>query len=310
MNQLRVGSTTITSVVEQTIGALLTANLPQATPDALRELPWLWPHYMNDHDEMQGVIQSLVIEHAGTIVVVDTCVGDDKDIAVAPELAHARTGFLEHFSAAGFRPDAVDYVIATHMHVDHVGWNTHLTDGRWQPTFPNARYLFAAPELTHWTARAGQPTTHPDDTDLAEDDARRARDFRQTQIDVHRQSIQPILDAGLADVIDIPHTVVPGLVLVPAAGHTPGHVMVEITADGGRAVITGDSFHHPSQIAHPEWDDLADTDLRAGAAARHQILADIANTSTRLIGSHFSHPSFGTVTTDGGSYRFDAGGTP
>ncbi|GAA1681103.1 hypothetical protein MMUR_06370 [Mycolicibacterium murale] len=127
---------------------------------------------------------------------------------------------------------------------------------------------------------------------------------------MHLQSIQPILDAGLADIIDIPHVVAPGFTLVPAPGHTPGHVMVDITSNGERILLSGDTFHHPCQIAHPEWDDLADTDLPAGVAARRQILADIADTSTRLLGSHFSHPGFGTVTTDGDTYRFNAGDTP
>lgn len=310
MSHLRVGSTTITSVVEQTIGTLLAANLSQATPQALRELPWLRPHYVNEHGQLQGVIQSLVIEHRGTLIVVDTCVGDDKDIAVVPELAHARTGYLERFNAAGFDVDAVDYVLNTHMHVDHVGWNTRLTGGRWQPTFPNARYLFAARELAHWSAHAEKPVTDIEGAAPNSDETRHARDFHQTQVDVHLQSIQPILDAGLADIIDLTHVVMPGLILVPAPGHTPGHVIVDITSHGERILISGDTFHHPCQITHPEWDDLADTDLPAGVAARQQILADIADTSTRLLGSHFSHPSFGTVTTDGDTYRFNAGDTP
>lgn len=309
MSHLCVGSTTITSVVEQTIGTLLAANLPQATPQALRELRWLRPHYVNEHGQLQGVIQSLVIEHRGTLVVVDTCVGDDKDIAVVPELAHARTGYLDRFDAAGFDVEAVDYVLNTHMHVDHVGWNTRLTGGRWQPTFPNARYLFAAQELTHWSAHAEKPVTDIEGAAPNSDETRHAQDFHQTQVYVHRQSIQPILDAGLADLIDIPHDVVPGITLVPVPGHTPGHLMVDITSDGERILVAGDTFHHPCQIAHPDWDDLADSNPGAAAAARKQILADIADTATRLIGSHFCQPSFGTVTTDGASYRFNAGAT-
>lgn len=221
MSHLRVGSTTITSVVEQTIGTLLTANLPQATPQDLRELPWLWPHYVNEHGQLQGVIQSFVIEHRDALIVVDTCVGDDKDIAVVPELAHARTGYLDRLNAGGFDVDAVDYVINTHMHVDHVGWNTRLTGGRWQPTFPNARYLFAARELAHWSAHAEKPVADAEGADHNSDEARHARDFHRTQVDAHGRSIQPILDAGLADIIDVPHVVVPGLTLVPAPDTPP-----------------------------------------------------------------------------------------
>jgi glyoxylase-like metal-dependent hydrolase (beta-lactamase superfamily II) len=305
--KLRIGSTSITSVFEQDVGRMLDANLPLATPAALDELTWLWPDFMDGNDQLQGVIQSFVVQHRGKLVVVDTGVGDDKDISVAPELAYAHTGFLERFIGAGFDPAAVDYVVCTHMHLDHVGWNTYLRDGRWQPAFPNARYLFVADELAHWAAQQDEPVVRPGDFELPVDAARQLHNFRQTQISVYRESIQPVLDAGLADVTDVPYVVLPGLTLIPGPGHTPGHVMVQIQSATERALIAGDAFHHPCQIAHPEWDDLVDTDLQAGAATRQQILTEIVDTTTYLMGSHFSHPSYGTVARSGTSFRFEPG---
>ncbi len=156
------------------------------------------------------------------------------------ELA-CKAASCDDFVAAGFALDRVDTVLCTHMHVDHVGWNTRLVDGRWEPTFRNARYLFAEKEWQHWSVEP------------------------QEYGPVFADSVQPIFDCGLATLVE---RVAPRHRRDRRSnrrpGHTPGHVSVHITSRGEEAVITGDMIHHPCQIVHPDWSSTADVDPDAG----------------------------------------------
>ncbi|MCW2649838.1 MAG: hypothetical protein JWR32_814 [Mycobacterium sp.] len=297
----QIGSAVITSVFEQDLPDLASL-LPSATPDALSKIDWLRPAFVDAEGDLRAVVQSFVVAHRGRLIVVDTCVGDDKDISVIDSWAHRHTGFFTRFAHAGFDPAAVDYVICTHLHVDHVGWNTHLDHGTWTPTFPNARYLFVGTELDHAAAVTAEPIA--EHSAAAEESDTFANHFHQTQINVYNQSIKPIIDAGLADIVDAPHQPLPGLTLVPAPGHTPGQVIVHIESRGEDAIIGGDSFHHPCQTAHPEWAALPDSDQYTSSATRRAILREIADTATVLIGSHFAEPVAGHVVSDDATYRF------
>ena len=298
----RVGSTVITSVCEQNLSDLASL-IPSAKPDAISEIPWLRPNFVDAEGQLLALVQSFVVEHRGRLVVVDTCVGDDKDISVVDAWSHNHTGFLERFRQAGFDPALVDYVLCTHLHVDHVGWNTYLDNDTWQPTFPNARYLFARPELDHAAAACVEPIA---DLSAAADESETfAARSQQTQVNLYNQSITPIIDAGLADVVETPCEPLPGLELVPAPGHTPGQVIIEIESHGEKAIITGDSFHHPCQVAHPEWAALPDADQHVSIDTRRKVLREIADTATVLIGSHFAEPVIGKIISDGSAYRFD-----
>ena len=298
-----VGSTIVTSVYEQSLPDLALL-IPSAQPDRLSEIPWLRPYFVDADGALRAVVQSFVVEHGGRRVVVDTCVGDNKDVPVLEAWSHRQTGFLARFAQAGFDRASVDYVLCTHMHVDHVGWNTYLDNDTWTPTFPNARYLFARTELDHAAAIDAEPIADLDaDADESVTFAARSQ---QMQVDVYQQSIRPIIDAGLADVVDTPYEPLPGLTLVPSPGHTAGHVVIEIESHGEKAIITGDSFHHPCQIAHPEWGAVPDADRDAGIGTRRKILREIADTATVLIGSHFAEPVAGKIASDGTAYRFDA----
>ncbi len=165
-----------------------------------------------------------------------------------PRWNHMQGRFLEDFVERGFALDRVDTVLCTHMHVDHVGWNTRLVDGRWEPTFPNARYLFAEKEWQHWSREP------------------------QEYGPVIEDSVQPIFDRGLADLVGETHRVTDEISLEPTPGHTPGHVSVHITSRGEEAVITGDMIHHPCQIVHPQWSSSADVDPFAAATTREHFL--------------------------------------
>ncbi len=300
MQNWQIGKARITAVVEQSLR--MDGLISQAKPDALAKIDWLNPHYVNDAGNMLGLVQCFVIEIAGKIVVVDTCVGDHKDLPSDPAWHQKTFGLLEKFRAAGFDPAAVDMVLCTHLHLDHVGLNTQLVDGAWQPTFPNARYLFARKEFEYWSKEAEAAPVDP--KTLEKPFERYRAGFQATQRMVHQQSVEPIMAAGLADLVEAPCEPLPGIRLVPTEGHTPGHVSVEVSSGGAKAFITGDAFHHPCQIARSDWATVADSDRAGSCATRAEVLAQMVGSDTLMLGTHFAEPSAGRIVADGDSYRF------
>lgn len=297
--RLDVGDAKITTIVEQELHGI-NHLIALATPDAVQDIGWLGPPHATDEGELLGVIQAIVIELDDVVVLVDTCIGNGKQIPIDPAWHDLDTDFLDRLRAAGFSETDVDYVICTHLHLDHVGWNTHRVDVAWVPTFPNATHVFCRTEYEHWADVA--TTTLPDPVD---DLDRRRQLFPLTQQHVHRQSVQPIVDAGLARLVDVPFEPTPGIRLVPTPGHTPGHISVVVESSGERVFITGDAFHHPCQIARPDWSTRADSDRDASSTTRRTILDDLADSDTLLLGSHFCAPGAGRVVRHGDSFRFD-----
>ena len=298
--QRSLGSSRITSIREQDLTGI-NDLLRGATPDAVDTIGWLRPHFVDGEGVLLGLVQAFVLEHDGRLIVIDTCVGNGKDVPVVPEWTGLQTDFLERFRSAGFEPADVDVVLCTHLHLDHVGWNTYHDGEHWLPTFPNARHLFNRAEYEFWQGEANEtyvPTEGESERLIAV-----RQMFAETQVNVQRDSVQPIVDAGLAEFVEAPCELFPGLRLIPTPGHTPGHVSVEITSDGSRALVTGDSFHHPCQIAHPEWAAIPDSDQTQSTATRRAVLADVAGTDVLLIGTHFAEPVCGHVVADGDSYR-------
>jgi len=298
--QRMIGACRITSIREQDLTGI--DNLLRgATPDEIDAIGWLRPHFVDADGVLSGLVQAFVLEHDGRLIVIDTCVGNGKDVPVVEEWCGLQTDFLERFRAAGFDPADVDVVLCTHLHLDHVGWNTYHDGERWRPTFPNARYLFNRDEYEFWQQEA-TATYVPSEGEPERVVAVRQM-FADTQVRVQRDSVQPIIDAGLADFVEAPCELFAGVRLVPTPGHTPGHVSVEIASDGSRALVTGDSFHHPCQIARPEWAAFPDSDQSMSTATRRQVLADIADTDVLVIGTHFAEPVCGHVVADGDAYR-------
>jgi glyoxylase-like metal-dependent hydrolase (beta-lactamase superfamily II) len=255
--------------------------LSGATPETLRRHSWLYPHFVNEQDEMLLSIHALLVETPTLRLVVDTCIGNDKPRNVMGGRPLA-TPFLKDLADLGWSRDSVDVVICTHLHVDHVGWNTMLENGAWVPTFPKARYLFARPELAHWNAEGDEE----DKTILSD-------------------SVQPILDAGLAQLVELDHRISPEIRLIPTTGHTPGHVSVMIESEGQSAVITGDMSHHPCQFAHPDWSSSFDVDREASTATRQRMFAEWADQPILVIGTHYAAPTAGHVKRDGAAFRFE-----
>jgi len=251
-----------------------------ATAEALRQSPWLYPHFVSEDDAtLKLSIHALLVEAPGLRLVVDTCIGNDRprEITGGAPLA---TPFLQHLADAGWSREGVDAVVCTHLHVDHVGWNTLLEDGQWVPTFPRARYLIGRREYEFWRGH---------------DDAE-----QQAMLG---DSVRPIFEAGLAQLVELDHVVSPEIRLTPSVGHTPGHVSVLIESEGERAVITGDMTHHPCQLAHPDW-SLGDDDAAAAALTRSRLFAEWADQPILVIGTHFPAPTAGHVIRDGAAFRF------
>lgn len=281
----QVGAVKVTRVAEMVMPiphSPDTSFLVEATPEALRKHPWLYPHFVDEEDRCVLSIHALLVEAPGLRLVVDTCVGNDKPRAGMTGPGGLQTKFLEAFAEAGWTRESVDAVVCTHMHVDHVGWNTMLADGKWVPTFPNARYLLGRTEFEHWSAEG--------------DDEQQA---------ILADSVQPILDAGLAEFVGLDHVVSPNVRLIPTTGHTPGHVSVMIESEGQSAVITGDMSHHPCQLAHPEWSPSFDSDKQAAAATRARMFAEWADQPILVIGTHYAGPTAGHVKRDGAAFRLE-----
>ncbi len=280
----RVGDVFITRILEMEMPFPYSERRPfiaEATPEALQPLSWLYPHYVTPEGALRLSIHALLVEAPGLKLVVDTCIGNDRPRRFLRGQALA-TPFLEHMAAAGWAREDVNAVVCTHLHVDHVGWNTMLEGDRWVPTFPNARYLIGAAEYQHW----------------------RADEDPETAI-ILGDSIQPIFDAGLASLVEPDHRLSEQVRLTPTPGHTPGHVSVLIDSAGERAVITGDLMHHPCQMAHPDWCAGSDLDVPVARQTRRRFLEGVADQPVLVIGSHFAAPTAGHVRRDGEGYRFD-----
>ena len=280
----QIGAVKITRVVEMEMPVEYDEKRPflkQARPDELARIPWLAPHYVTPTGGLKLSIHALLVEAPGLRLVVDTCIGNDKPRKLNGGQPLS-TNFLERLAEAGWSRDSVDTVICTHLHVDHVGWNTMLENGRWVPTFPRARYLIGEKEYAHWSTQG-----EGEDLEILDD------------------SVRPVFDAGLVDFVAMDHRLSSEIRLTPTPGHTPGHVSVVIESQGERALITGDSMHHPCQIARPDWSPWFDVDPVASEVTRKQMLGDLADQPVLVIGTHFAAPTAGHVKRDGQTYRFE-----
>ena len=280
MTRWRIGDVTITRIVEIEATGGSRFILPDATPEAVRTHRWLHPHFMDDTGRLRMSVHALVIDTPTRRIVVDTCIGNDKERSI-PAWSGLHGPFLDDLAAAGCPTDSVDVVVCTHLHVDHVGWNTTLVGGRWTPTFPRARYLIGRTELEYWRSRQ-------------END-----DHGRAFVD----SVEPVFDAGLVDLVDVDHRICEEVDLVPTLGHTAGHVSVRIASQGEDALITGDFLHHPCQMARVDWCSTADYDTERAIRTRRDVLAQLAGTRTLLIGTHFATPAAGRVVREGDAFR-------
>lgn len=286
METWRIGDIKVTSVVERGLRDVLHLVLPDATPEALHPIEWLQPHYVDTEGRLLGNVQALIIETASRRILVDTCIGADKDLdTILPVWSRLQSTFLEDLLAAGYPRESIDTVLCTHLHPDHIGWNTMKVDGHWVPTFPNARYLFGREEFE------------------ARDFPRPGRAGKDSPDD-YVESILPVLEAGLVDFVETDHAVCAEVSLRPTPGHTAGHVSVVIRSGGVEAIITGDVMHHPCQLARPDWGCAIDVNGARAIETRRMICEELAGGQTLVIGTHFAAPAGGYIIRDEDAYRF------
>jgi glyoxylase-like metal-dependent hydrolase (beta-lactamase superfamily II) len=277
----RVGRVWVTKIVELEAAGGSRFLLPQATYDEIQKIAWLRPDFADERGRLRMSIHALVVETPDRRIVVDTCLGNDKENRRIPTWNRLQTSFLSDLAAAGYPRETIDTVVCTHLHVDHVGWNTMLVDGSWLPTFPQARYLMGRVEYSHWTAQ-------------------RDRDDMKA---VLADSVAPVWEAGLVDLVETDHRICDEVRLVPTPGHTPGHVSLRISSAGEEALITGDFMHHPCQIARPQWSSTADSDPDAARTTRLEMLTRLADTPVLVIGTHFAGRTAGHVLHDAPAFR-------
>ncbi|MGK0340410.1 MAG: glyoxylase-like metal-dependent hydrolase (beta-lactamase superfamily II) [Candidatus Azotimanducaceae bacterium] len=275
----QIGNVRITQVVELVTATVGAHILPDATPERMAEIPWIGP-FVDDANRPILSMHSLIVESRGQTIMVDTCIGNDK-VRHYPKWHLMQSDFLHRLSQAGYQTDDIDTVLCTHLHVDHVGWNTRLQNDKWVPTFMNAEYLFAEPEFNFWRAE------------------------EQSYGPVFEDSVQPVFDAGKAVLVQPNHQVTDEVWFEPTPGHTPGHVSIHIQSRGEEAVITGDLAHHPCQIAHRDWRCTADHDAQQAYASRDRFVRTYADRPVLIIGTHFAGPTAGRIVTDGNTFRLD-----
>ncbi|MCW7941285.1 beta-lactamase [Streptomyces hygroscopicus] len=257
--------------------------LPGATKDVVARQDWLRPDFADPEGVLRIDSHSFALSAGGLRVLVDTGIGNGKTRA-NPAWHNLRTDYLERLATAGFPPDSVDLVVLTHLHTDHVGWNTRKQHGAWVPTFPNARHVISRTEREFWAGH----------------------DMDEPRRQMFRDSVDPLEDAGLLDLVDVPAEgadIAPGLRLIPTPGHTPGHIAVRISSHGESGLITGDCIHHPVQLADPAIGSCVDIDPAESEATRRALLGSLADTHTLVLGTHFPPPTAGRVIRHENTYR-------
>lgn len=250
---------------------------------------WLAPHFLDDEGRFDLVFQSWIFESEGRVVLVDPCTGNGKPHPV-PFFDMLDVPFIERMGESGYRPEDVDFVVCTHLHHDHCGWNTRLRDGKWLPTFPNARYIMQRAEYERWgPLRDRFPA------------------FVYNE-GVFERSVQPVVEAGLAELISGSHRLAPGLTAEPAPGHTIGHQMLHLVSAGRHALFTGDCFHHPIQLVEPSlpFGDAEDQDQVA--RMRRQLVEMSAELDALLIAAHLPAPYAVRARKENGRFRLAAAG--
>lgn len=252
---------------------------------------WLPENFVHPTDDIVYLsFHSYVLKTRHHNILVDTCCGNGKQRESMPAWHMLDTPYLAKLAAAGLRPEDVDIVLCTHLHADHVGWNTRLVDGRWVPTFPNARYIMGKQEFEHWQKR------HEADPEAP------------VNRGAHADSVLPIVEAGKALMVPSDFVVDvelgEGVWLEPSPGHSPGHVSVHVKSGCRHALLSGDAIHHPLQLKYPHLSIAADFDRSQAQATRRKILERYADTATLLLTAHFPTPTAGRIVSRGEAFDF------
>lgn len=282
MKTLHVGGLRVDRVVESE-GAFAPVDFILPGVDMARveaQAQWIRPRYLSDDNRLMMSFHSYVLSTPHHRILIDTCVGNDKPRPARPSWHEQQSPYLETLARAGYAPQDIDFVCCTHLHADHVGWNTQLKDGRWVPTFPKARYVFAQTEYTHWerahreALARGEPA--PNHGSFAD-------------------SVLPVMEAGQADLVREDFEFEEGVYLRSALGHTAGTCCLHANSQGQSAIFTGDILHTPVQLLDLSWSSRFCDDPAQATSTRQALVNAVADTSTVLLAGHFPTPTAGRV---------------
>jgi glyoxylase-like metal-dependent hydrolase (beta-lactamase superfamily II) len=282
-----IGETTVTKVID----LIEPFDAARAYPGADltefdKHLDWLTPYFYDPAPKALILsFHSYLVRVGKYNILVDTCIGNHKSRSPALPTWHLRDGpFLANLAAAGVAPEQIDFVMCTHLHADHVGWNTKLENGRWVPTFPKARYIMHRKELESVQARLSKDGYNS-----------------PSYVD----SVLPVIQSKQADLVDTDHDFLPGVHICQTPGHTPGHYCVEIESQKKRAVMSGDLIHNPIQIARPDWETVFCTDKQAAVKQRTAFVDRHTDQDITLFAAHFGGPTAGHIrSTPSGQRKF------
>ncbi|HEY3425415.1 MAG TPA: MBL fold metallo-hydrolase [Negativicutes bacterium] len=281
----QVGDVNVTRIDELVLNNVTPSALfPNWDTEVLRDhQSWLSPGSMDANLKYALMsVHTWVVKTRHHTILIDTGVGNDKERPFTPGFDHLQLPYLEKLSAVGVEPEAVDYVLLTHLHVDHVGWNTRRVNGHWVPTFPNARYVFSKTEYEYYKDTANHNTRN------------------KTSVVIQQDSVVPIIEAGLADMINIDGSeFIDGLSFNPTPGHSIDHSTISLSSCGAEALFVGDLLHHPIQVRYPEWNSMFDAFPEQACSSRLWALEYAAKRQAILFSSHFPESSAGLVTRKG-----------
>ena len=288
MTKFRIGNLEVTRIEDFVDhGVPLKMLLPEVTEETIAaNRGWLQPNFLDANGATISVhIQSWLFRTKHHTILVDSCVGHQKRRHFPP--FNMRTSvFLDNLKAAGTAPEEIDYVFCTHLHSDHVGWNTRLENGRWVPTFPKAKYLFSRKDYEAFDPRQAN-----------------APHYGGTDEDTFLDSVLPVVEAGQVEFVDGEHKVGDGLTIVPAPGHSPGHAALRVEDSGDSGLFTGDSTHHPIQIAEVSLNSFSCWDGELARASRRKLLEECCEHHRLLVPGHFAAPHCGRVRVKGSNFE-------
>jgi glyoxylase-like metal-dependent hydrolase (beta-lactamase superfamily II) len=284
---IKAGDLTIHRIIEQETTFLSALEmLPTLTPDVLAEnRAWMQAAKALDaKDVLILCFQSYVVKTPHHTILIDSCIGNDKPRPNRPNWnMKTDDSYMRALAAAGISVGDIDYVMCTHLHVDHVGWNTRLENGRWVPTFPKAKYVFAKTEFDYWIETNAKTPVPP-------------------IVD----SVMPIVEAKRHEVVGDEHAIGDHVRILPTPGHTPGHSAFRLGRGKDDAVFSGDLIHSPIQALYPEMSMKFDVDQAAAAKTRRSFLERYCDTDTLCCTAHFPSPSVGKIKRRGNGFSCEA----
>jgi glyoxylase-like metal-dependent hydrolase (beta-lactamase superfamily II) len=280
MQVFKVGKATITRIEETYLPVYPIADIfPEFSEADLKEHGhWLAPdHYEIASKKIKLSVHSWLLQVDGKKILIDCCCGNNKPRPTRPHWNMLNEPWLDRLAAAGARPDEIDMVMCTHLHHDHLGWNTQLRDGKWVPTFPNARYVFSKVDFDYFQKIDADPATAP------------------AEFGTFRECVIPVVEAGRADLVTGPHKLNEFIDILPAGGHSPGHFAFKMNFGSSTAMITGDVFHHLLQVYYPDWNFPKNSDVNEARVSRRRVFEDCAATGAMVFPGHVGAPFAGFI---------------